>query len=187
MTIAFCRTLAAVVTLGLLWSAHGQLMCYNCFLSPSRNDCMDANALLLEHQRYLEHKNTTNGTATFPSELVVACPTNHSRCVVEYIVDGDQAFKLMYRDCSDGQTFSADLSGTRLSSVGSNADNITHCAYHSGIQATVCISLCSGNLCNGPQTSRAAPTLIGRGQSHVMLTSAMVAMFVVCVGGRIDV
>ncbi|PVD36610.1 hypothetical protein C0Q70_03595 [Pomacea canaliculata] len=85
------------------------------------------------------HASTTTTTAATTTQNRGCLPMQK-----EYV-------KLFYRDCSDGERFSVAINGSRLDDP--QPDNITHCAFILQFMGQVCITLCSGHFCNGPNNA----------------------------------
>ncbi|XP_071116301.1 uncharacterized protein [Haliotis cracherodii] len=131
------------------------LLCYQCSSSGGKGDCIDGHQnFLTVAKQVFDAKNNSNAVIVDDSGSQALhyknCDTfvNRTMCMIEEVRNGIAGTILSYiRDCSDGWTFSFDLSILKNLSP----SNFTTCGYDNrGYQ--VCITLCnSTDLCNGPR------------------------------------
>lgn len=90
--------------------------------------------------------NSTDDTSPY-LEYTKLCPTEQKYCVIERIEDKGVMFAYI-RDCSDGVTMSVN-DVERFQNISFNKNNYTSCGFRFQI-GLVCITLCEGDFCNGP-------------------------------------
>ncbi|XP_063409136.1 uncharacterized protein LOC134692607 [Mytilus trossulus] len=125
-------------------SSAGCLTCYACSLS-NQNDksCAEDKHMLIDSKLHMKG-------------FVKNCSENESYCMIEKITT-KYSFASYIRDCSNGHSFSYSQID-RLQGIAPN--NSSRCAYYN--EHLVCVTLCLGNFCNGPQEVSSAPlTCVG--------------------------
>ncbi|XP_067658637.1 uncharacterized protein [Haliotis asinina] len=142
------ETWVVCLMLGFLHVSDG-LLCYQCSSSGNEGECMTGYSSFITV--FNANGTSVPGSGDTASERphFKDCDTfvNRSMCVIEEVRNvftGDVAS--FNRDCSDGVTFSVNMSTLSTDTPA----NFTACGYgNHGYQ--ICITLCnSGNFCNGP-------------------------------------
>ncbi|KAK7094299.1 uncharacterized protein [Littorina saxatilis] len=167
--------------------------CYTCF-DFTANDtwCRGANNLL-NSQVAVRHE-TVVERYSHPSYGIRNCGRWAPYCVITEVYSADDTSKSLYvRDCSNGEDFSftfldgsrltLNTTGTRVGAFlpsGTRApNNRTVCMWSGEGQSQVCVTICSGDFCNGPQLQREEDTTDGgggRNSCHVVLALVVVLL-----------
>ncbi|XP_067658710.1 uncharacterized protein [Haliotis asinina] len=139
------------------YTKGASLACYQCADSGGADvDCQDASALLniTKPEKKEGEEETDEPDYVRKNKYYKNCDDlNQTMCMIERHVS-QGAVKSYIRDCSDGKTFSFSVPGEefkypRLENLPPN--NETTCTYDVTANMQVCITLCTGDICNGPQ------------------------------------
>ncbi|XP_046375851.2 uncharacterized protein LOC124148664 isoform X1 [Haliotis rufescens] len=115
--------------------------CYFCTDTGSNPDCRDYDVL---------HKANLNNNDT-DQELLRNCSASQPFCMIEVYIKLGLVYSYI-RDCTSNQndSFSFAKEG-RLKVI--TATNITTCTFDKQTMGQMCLTICSGQFCNGPQVS----------------------------------
>ncbi|XP_048250166.1 uncharacterized protein LOC124121556 [Haliotis rufescens] len=143
----------AVVVLAVSVDYTSSLACYQCGDTGGADvDCMDASALLnITKTEKKEGEEEPDDSDYVPkNKYYKNCDAvNQTMCMIERHTS-QGVVKSYIRDCSDGETFSfAKSKYPRLENLPAN--NETTCTYDVGPNIQICVTLCTGDICNGPQ------------------------------------
>ncbi|XP_046559196.1 uncharacterized protein LOC124268210 [Haliotis rubra] len=143
----------AVVVLAVSVGYTSSLACYQCADSGGEDvDCQDASALLniTKPEKKEGEEEPDESDYIRKNKYYKNCDdVNQTMCMIESHVS-QGVVKSYIRDCSDGETFSfAKSKYPRLENLPAN--NETTCTYDVGPNIQICVTLCTGDVCNGPQ------------------------------------
>ncbi|XP_067658908.1 uncharacterized protein [Haliotis asinina] len=120
---------------------YSEHACYFCTDTGSNPDCRDYDLLYKANLK----NNDTEQT------LLRNCSADQPLCMIEVYIKLGQVYSYI-RDCTANKadSFSFAKEG-RLAHV--STDNITTCTFDKHTMGQMCLTLCSGQFCNGPQVS----------------------------------
>ncbi|XP_021364151.1 uncharacterized protein LOC110457271 [Mizuhopecten yessoensis] len=143
------------------------LTCYQCADTQMDGPCQRNTADLVKSNQIWKQNNETLKNDSY-LEYIKTCPPEQNYCVIERIEDKSVMFAYI-RECSDGVRISIN-NVDRFQNMTFNKNNFTTCAFKWQV-GIVCITLCEGNLCNGPIVAD-----VGNGQpviSSLLLITAL--------------
>ncbi|XP_046577950.1 uncharacterized protein LOC124285718 [Haliotis rubra] len=153
--MAVPRYLPVCIAVVVLTNAVGytsSLSCYQCADSGGKDaDCRNASALLNfpDSEKEGEDEDETGEDVRKNKYHKDCAAVQQHMCMIEtHMSQG--IFRSYIRDCSDGKTFSFDVTKYPLLQ-NLSPNNETTCTYDVQPNVQICITLCNSSLCNGPQ------------------------------------